>query len=82
VAALVRGHLRLLAGMVRANRPWRLIVGLSRALAASDYLRLGWLVSSVATVGGAPGAGLESDLAVRQAAYGYRRERQTERDAG
>ena len=35
VAAVVRGNVRLLAGMVRANRPWRLIVRLSRALAAA-----------------------------------------------
>jgi hypothetical protein len=35
VRAVVRGNLRLLFGMVRANRPWRLIVGLSGAIAAA-----------------------------------------------
>lgn len=30
-----RGRLRLLSGMVRTNRPWRLVFGLSRALAAA-----------------------------------------------
>ena len=35
VAVVMRGNLRLLAGMVRANRSWRLIVRLSRALAAA-----------------------------------------------
>lgn len=35
VTAVVRGNLRLLVGMVRANRPWRVVVGLSRALIAA-----------------------------------------------
>jgi hypothetical protein len=190
VAAVVRGNARLIAGMVRANRPWRLVARLSRALAAavatvvfalvtedvwrladalsvlelavltlisltmivaflvathglwdpyvdgasreqvilfnvattltlvigvgsmyvalfvlglagaalavdqdvlSDaighhagavaYLKVTWMASSLATVAGALGAGLESDTAVREAAYGYRPERETERES-
>jgi hypothetical protein len=57
---------------------------LQRPVDPTDYLTIAWLISSLATVGGAIGSGLEDEETVRAAAYGYHPEPggwQDERDA-
>src|ERR1700760_3851448 len=44
---------------------------LQRPVHFTDYLALAWIISSLATVGGAIGSGLEDEETVRAAAYGY-----------
>ncbi|MGI5521650.1 hypothetical protein ACQEUX_11905 [Micromonospora sp. CA-259024] len=44
---------------------------LQRPVDFTDYLTLAWITSSLATVGGAIGSGLENEDTVRAAAYGY-----------
>lgn len=44
-------------------------VGLGHPVGLTDHAQLAALTSSLATVGGALGAGLETDEAVRDAAY-------------
>jgi hypothetical protein len=58
---------------------------LGRPVGVVEYLTLAWLISSLATVGGAIGSGLEDEEAVRAVAYGYHPEPvgwRDERDAG
>jgi len=49
---------------------------LGHPVGLSDQIELAWLVSSIATIGDALGAGLENDEAVREAAYTYQSDRQ------
>ncbi|GIF02739.1 hypothetical protein [Actinoplanes siamensis] len=44
---------------------------LQRPVGFADYLVLAWIISSLATVGGTIGSGLEDEDTVRAAAYGY-----------
>ncbi|MER6149082.1 hypothetical protein ABT134_13885, partial [Streptomyces hirsutus] len=51
----------------------RVFASLTRTpLHATEYLTLSWFVASVATVGGALGSSLESNEAIRAAAYSKR----------
>jgi hypothetical protein len=45
---------------------------LGHGVGVEQYLKLAWLTSSLATLGGALGAAIENERAVREAAYGYR----------
>ncbi|MFF2999551.1 hypothetical protein ACFVTC_34160 [Streptomyces sp. NPDC057950] len=67
-------------GLIVINLVWALFILNGQVFAsttrtplhATEYLTLSWFVASVATVGGALGTGLESDEAIRAAAYSKR----------
>src|SRR5207248_8502251 len=64
ISSLVAQALILDAGVLRRE--------VGHPVGWTSYLRLAAMVSSMATVGGAIGSSLESEEAVRSAAYGYR----------
>jgi hypothetical protein len=80
VITLGVGVLGCYGGLFVINLVWALFIINDRVFAsmtqtplhATEYVTLSWLVASVATVGGALGSGLESDEAIRAAAYSKR----------
>lgn len=61
-----------LLGTVLLIDPSLFSEALGRDTNAWDYVRLAWLSSALGTIGGALGATLETDEAVREAAYAHR----------
>jgi hypothetical protein len=61
--------------------PDALATGLGHSVRAADYATLAWFTASLATVGGALGAGLESDEAVREAAYASSNDRDERKES-
>ncbi|MGQ4475248.1 hypothetical protein [Streptomyces sp. SAS_276] len=90
VVTVAIGALVCYGGLIVINLVWALFILNDRLFAsttrtplnAAQYWTLCWFVASVATVGGALGSGLESDEAIRAAAYSKREQerRQTLQD--
>ncbi len=90
VVTVAIGVLVCYGGLIVINLVWALFILNDRVFAsttrtplnAAQYWTLCWFVASVATVGGALGSGLESDEAIRAAAYSKREQerRQTLHD--
>jgi hypothetical protein len=58
-----------LAGAALVITPGTLANAIGHPASASDHISLAWFLSSLAILGGALGAGLESEEAIREAAY-------------
>ncbi|QKY70712.1 hypothetical protein [Lentibacillus sp. CBA3610] len=54
------------------------IAGLEDVAGFGYFIKLGWLVTSIATVAGAIGSGLESEKTARNIMYGYRQQQRYE----
>ncbi|MET8894410.1 hypothetical protein [Streptomyces albogriseolus] len=87
VVTVAIGVLVCYVGLLVVNLVWALFIlndqvfaSMTRTpLRATEYLTLAWFVASVATVGGALGSGLESDEAIRAAAYSKREQERRRR---
>ena len=72
VLTLYVAQLLINIGVVRLLiTPGVLRTAVHHAVGLGDFLWLAWLATSMAAVGGALGAALEDNAAVREAAYGY-----------
>jgi hypothetical protein len=67
------------AGAAVLLTPGLLEETLGHAVGPLDYARLSWLIASLATVGGALGAGIEQTDRVREAAYAFRPDERVDR---
>jgi len=72
VLVLVAAAIFLDSGFLQSN--------LGHPVGLSDYVRLTWMATSLATVAGALGSGLEDEETVRDATYGYRQQRRNAPD--
>jgi hypothetical protein len=87
LVTLTTGVLICYLGLYVVNLVWALFVldpavmggYLHTSLRYGDLFALSWFVASAATVGGALGTGLESDEAIRAAAYSKREEERRDR---
>jgi hypothetical protein len=90
LVTLTAGALICYLALYFLNLAWALFIldpdvmseSLGQPLGHGDILVLAWFVASAATVGGALGSGLESDEAIRAAAYSKREEDRRSRLAG